>query len=193
MADGVLITGGGGFIGRNLVESLNASIANIATVYGPGDRKMNSGSVIRAVARGEMRLVPTGGTSYITVDDLVTGLRLLREKGAPGERYILCNENLSYLDLAQRIAKALGRAGPTRVLPRVLYLPAVVAGFMLERIPLADRDRVALMSAQLVRESFGYKYYTSAKAERELGWRPKRTLEEAVLEAVDYYVEQGLL
>lgn len=178
----------------NYVEKgLNASIANIATVYGPGDRKLNSGASIKGLYEGKMRFVPPGGTSYVAVDDLVDGLLLLAEKGEPGERYIFCSENLLYRELLARIAKSLGVKPPRFVLPKWSYLPFLVAGNILEYFSSVSQDKVNLLSSQIVREAFRFKYFSSGKARDELGWTPQQSLENAVKQAIEYYRDNQLV
>jgi len=172
---------------------LSASIANISTVYGPGDKKMNSGSIIRMIYNGKIKLAPPGGTSYVSVDDLVEGLLLLSEKGKPGERYILSAENLTYQELVARIAKALNVRGPKLILPRQLYYPAILLAEAME-IMAALRPKMNLfLSGQILKESFRYKYFSSRKAEKELGWHPEQTFEEAITSAFEYYRNHGMI
>lgn len=178
---------------RYVEKGLDVSIANIATVYGAGDRKLNSGSVIKSIYAREMKLVPPGGTSFTTVDDLVCGLQLLSERGRAGQRYIFSNENLSYVDLCGRIANVLGVRPPKTTIARSLYLPAYLAALILERTSRVAGNRAPLMSARLVKESFEYKYFDSRKARVELGWSPSQTLEEAVRKAFSFYCENHLV
>jgi len=178
----------------NYVEKgLNASIANIATVYGQGDRKLNSGASIKGLCEGKMKFVPPGGTSYVAVDDLVDGLLLLAEKGEPGERYIFCTENLLYRELLRRIAKTLNVKPPHFVLPKWSYLPFLVAGNILECFSNVSQENVNLISSQIVKEVFRFKYFNSIKARDELGWSPQQSLENAVRQAIEYYRENQLL
>jgi nucleoside-diphosphate-sugar epimerase len=174
-------------------KGLDVSIANIATVYGQGDRKLNSGSVIKSVYEGKMNLVPPGGTSFVSVDDLVNGLILLAEKGKPGERYIFCTENMEYKTLVQRIARTLGVKEPKNTLPRISYYPALCAVKGMELLSGLMKKEVNLMTPQILKESFGYKYFNSAKAKNELGWKPLQTFEEAVEKAFNYYKENNLI
>ncbi len=178
----------------NYVEKgLNASIANIATVYGQGDRKLNSGASIKSLHEGKMKFVPPGGTSYVAVDDLVDGLLLLAEKGEPGERYIFCSENLLYRELLRRIAKTLNVNPPHFVLPKWGYLPFLMAGSILEFFSSVSQENVNLLSSQIVKEVFRFKYFNSIKARDKLGWSPQQSLENAVRHAIKYYKENQLL
>jgi len=174
-------------------KGLNVSIANIATVYGQGDKKLNSGSVIKSVYEGKMKIVPPGGTSFVSVDDLVDGLILLADKGKPGERYIFCTENMEYKSLVQRIARTLNVKGPEHTLPRISYYPALCAVKGMELLSGLAKKDINLMTPQILKESFGYKYFGSAKAQNELGWKPQQTFEEAVKKAFNYYKENHLI
>ena len=174
-------------------KGLDVSIANIATVYGQGDRKLNSGTIIKSIYEGKMKFVPPGGTSFVSVDDLVEGLILLSQKGRNGERYIFSTENMEYKMMAHRIAEALGVKGPGYVLPKVSFYPAMLAVKGIEMLSGFTKDRVNLMTPQILKETYGYKYFNSGKARDELGWKPFQNLEETVKKAFNYYRENQLI
>jgi len=174
-------------------KGLDVSIANIATVYGPGDKKMNSGSIIKAIYENKIRFAPPGGTSYVTVNDLVDGLIVLAKKGKSGERYIFCNENLTFLQLFNRITKVLGRNEIRFKIPRWTYVPVVMAGCIKDSVIGSNDRKTNLATAQIIKESYNYKYYSSQKAKNELGWKPRSSLEEAVGGAFKYYRREGLI
>lgn len=178
---------------RYASKGLDVSIANIATVYGQGDMKLNSGTIIKSIYEGGMMFVPPGGTSFVALDDVIDGLILLSKRGRRGERYIFCTENMSYDILVGRIARALGVTGPKLKLPRLSYYPAILAGKVFELFSGSNESRVNLMTSRIVKETFGYKYYNPKKAIEELGWEPKQTLEEAVTKAFIYYKDKGLI
>jgi len=180
-------------IQKSVQKGLDVSIANIATVYGRGDRKMNSGSIIKAIYEGRMKCIPPGGTSYVGVDDLVNGLILLAERGKAGERYIFNTENLTYKALAQRIAGVLGVTPPRMTLPGFTRCLAVWGAKGLDIANRNAKGRVNLITPQIIDETFGYKYFSSQKARDALGWQPVQTLEEAVIMAVDDYRKNRLV
>ena len=173
-------------------EGLNVSIANIATVYGQGDRKLNSGTIIKSIYENKMKFIPPGGTSFVSADDLVEGLILLAQKGRSGERYIFCTENMEYKTLVQRIARILKLKGPRFVLPRFTYYPALLAMKGIESLSFT-RVKLNLMTAPILKESYGFKYYSSRKAKEELGWKLSQSFEEAVEKAFKYYKENLLV
>lgn len=174
-------------------KGLNVSIANIATVYGQGDNKLNSGAIIKSLYEGKMKMIPPGGTSFVSADDLVEGLILLAQKGRQGERYIFCTENMEYKALAQRIAKTLGVKEPSYILPCSFYYPALWAVKGIELFSGFTNKKTDLMTTQILKETFGYKYFSSGKARDELGWKPSQSLEVAVERAFNYYKENQLI
>ncbi|MBF0426214.1 MAG: NAD-dependent epimerase/dehydratase family protein [Magnetococcales bacterium] len=173
-------------------ERLDIRIARFTTVYGPGDARMNSGSIIRSVQRG-MRAVPPGGSSFIDVGDLIDGLLAITEKGRSGESYILNGGNLTYRELTQRIALLLEVSPPSLVVPRMARGPLRALAWASTRLRRADPDAVELLTPAIVDEVFRYKYFSAAKAERELAWQPRRTLAESVAAALAWYRQRGMV
>ena len=172
-------------------KGLDAVIGNFTTVYGEGDNNMNSGSIIRSVKNG-MFAIPPGGTSYISIIDLIEGLILLAEKGKVGERYIFNGENLTYSNLIIRIAKTIEAPIPKITIPKFTKSLAIMAAWLLNKLQ-KNSKKVNLITPSIIKETFGYKYFSAAKAEQELSWKPKVKLEDAVKDAVTYYEKQGLL
>ena len=43
------------------------------------------------------------------------------------------------------------------------------------------------MTKQIIKHSFGFKYFNADKAKKELEWAPNQTLEESIKKAVDFY------
>ena len=103
------------------------------------------------------------------------------------------SENMEYKALIQRIAKTLKLKETSFVLPRFSYYPALLAAKGLEWLPSTSKGKVTLMTQQILKESYGYKYFSSKKATAELGWKPLQSLEEAVKRAYGYYKEHHLI
>jgi dihydroflavonol-4-reductase len=174
-------------------KGLVACTVNPATVYGQGDRSLNSGFLIKAVYTGGLKLAPPGGTSVVSVDDVVDGAILALKNGRTGERYILSNENLRYIDLCNVIADALKARRIKYSVPSFLYLPAVSSIQLVETaLKLLGRPH-PLLTVQVAKETFAYKYFNSAKAREELGWRPRTGVSDAVLKAFDFYRKEGII
>ncbi len=146
------------------------------TMLGAGDINGNAIVYVDTVARGHALAVPAGGTCFLHVEDAAAAHLLALERGRPGQRYVIAGEPVTYLELFAWIADALGVPAPGRVLPGWL---ARAAG------RLADVPLRASFHG-LARAASAELFYSSAKAERELGWT-YRGAREAVDEAVDWY------
>ncbi len=151
-----------------------AVVVNPTTPVGDGDRKPTpTGRMIADVARGRIRAyVATTGLNIVDVRDVARGHALALERGNARERYLLGGANTPLAELFAAIADLARRPRP-RV--RVPYAVAVGAA----RLGLANADEVRLARLPM--------YFSSGKAERELGYRPGPVgpaLARAVIEAV---------
>jgi len=156
---------------RLVLESgLDAVVVNPTTPVGEGDTAPTpTGRMVRGVASGRYRAyVGTAGVNLVDVRDVARGHLLAFDRGRSGERYLLGGENLSLHDAFARIARAAGRP-PPRI--RVPYA-AVRAGAALG---LVNRNEALL--ARLP------EYFSSAKAQRELGYEPS-PIDDALRRAV---------
>lgn len=148
-------------------SGLDAVIVNPPSMYGPGDRRKGDGSLLSAVMQGKVKMAPPGGTNVANVEDVCDGMIAALERGRTGERYILGGENLTGIELLQRIANAVGGQAPKRKVPRPLLHITASALRMKERL-LGGTSPITSEIVQLARL---YMWYSSAKADRELDWR----------------------
>ncbi|MDQ3670408.1 MAG: NAD-dependent epimerase/dehydratase family protein, partial [Actinomycetota bacterium] len=143
---------------EGLALEARAVVVNPTTPVGEGDHKPTpTGRMIRGVALGKiLGYVATTGLNVVDVRDVARGHALALEHGAPGERYILGGADLSLAELFATIADLAARPRPPI---RVPYPVAVGAS----RLGVANRDEVRLARIPM--------YFSSEKAERELGYR----------------------
>jgi dihydroflavonol-4-reductase len=171
-----------------VARGLPAVTVNPTIVIGPRDVNFISGSLIRASVKGQLRVVPPGGSNIVHVDDVVAGHLAAAERGRVGKRYILGGENLSHREAAVTIASVTDGARPLLVLPHWSLPPLARAvdafNALSSRPPLVAGEQILLGG-----ETF---YVDSSKAVRELGL-PQTSLRQAALDAYLWYREQGLL
>lgn len=148
-------------------EGLDAVIVNPPSMYGRGDRRKGDDSLIGAVLQGKIKLAPPGGTNVANVDDVCDGMIAALERGRTGERYLLGGENLTGLELLERIAKIVGGRAPRRSAPRALLLVAARLLRLKERMTGSKPP----ITSEIVRLAAVHMWYSSAKADRELDWR----------------------
>jgi dihydroflavonol-4-reductase len=150
--------------------ALDAVVANPTTPIGPGDRKPTpTGRMIAGVARGRVRAFIAGtGLNVVDVRDVARGHVLALEHGRRGERYLLGGIDLSLRELFARVAAAAGRPAPRLRVPYALPRTLAACG-------LLNRHEVLLARLPM--------FFSSAKAERELGYAA-RSIEPAITAAV---------
>jgi farnesol dehydrogenase len=142
-------------------------------VYGPGD--LTDGNLVVKMAADHMAgrfpgIVGPGDRvwSYAYVDDVAAGHAAALEKGGAGSRYILAGENVSMNGFFETLAAVAGTPPPRRHIP---YAGAAALGYALYLWA-----ELTGLPPQLTHEVVGvfreHWSYSSARAERELGYRP---------------------
>jgi dihydroflavonol-4-reductase len=143
---------------ERLVLAAGGTCVNPTTPVGEGDRAPTpTGAMIRGVAAGRFRAYPRIGLNVVDVRDVARGHVLALEHGRPGERYLLGGADLTMRELFAAVADLAGRPRPRVPVP----YPAIRAGAALG---LVNRNEAILARTAA--------YFSSAKAERELGYRP---------------------
>ncbi|MDE3057389.1 MAG: SDR family oxidoreductase [Bacteroidota bacterium] len=169
-------------------RGLDAVMINPTVIIGPGDIHFHGGSIIRSVQRGLVPFYIKGGMNVVYVDDVVNVHVDAAEKGRTGERYIAGGENLTHKQIFQTTAEILGKRPPRLKIP-VPLLKLAAGGFDIAASILRTQP---LISTELISGAGLYNWYSSAKAERELGYRPT-PFREAVEKTCQWYREHKLL
>jgi dihydroflavonol-4-reductase len=170
-------------------DRLPAIIVNPTTPIGPRDIKPTpTGRILLDAARGRIPAFVDTGLNFAHVDDIAEGHLLAFERGRIGERYILGGENVLLRDLLAAIAGLSGRRAPRISLPRTPLYPLAYGAEAVARLtgkePLLTLDGLRLARYRM--------FFTSAKAERELGYR-SRPYQEGVADALAWFRKAGYL
>jgi dihydroflavonol-4-reductase len=169
-------------------QGLPAIIVNPSTPIGPRDVKPTpTGRIILEAARGGMPAYVDSGLNLVHVDDVALGHLLAAEKGRIGERYILGGQDVALSDMLAEIARILGRKPPKLELPVAPLFPLAWAAEQWARIS-GNEPFLTLDSLRMARHKM---YYTSAKAERELGYTA-RPYADALRDALDWSRAHGM-
>jgi len=172
-----------------LREGLPAIIVSPTTPIGPRDiRPTPTGRILLDAARGRIPAFVDTGLNFVHVDDVAAGHLLAFEKGRIGERYILGGENLTLRQLLETIAELAGRKAPRLRLPRAPLMPLAFAAERLARLT----GKEPLLTLDGLRMSRYRMFFTSAKAERDLGYR-SRPYREGVVDALSWFRTAGYL
>ncbi len=170
-------------------DALPAIIVHPSTPVGPRDiRPTPTGRMVLAAAAGQMPAYVDTGLNLVHVDDVARGHVLALESGAPGRRYILGGDNVMLAEMLREIALLTGRRPPRLGLPRAPLYPLAALAETLARIT----DREPLLTLDGLRMSRSRMFYTSAKAERELGYHA-RPYVEGLRDAIAWFRSRGIL
>ncbi len=170
-------------------EGLPAIIVHPSTPIGPGDVKPTpTGRIIVEAANGRIPAFVDSGLNLVHVDDVARGHLLAMAKGRIGERYILGGQDVTLAAMLATVALAVGRRPPTIRLPRAPLVPIAWVSEQVARVtgkePMLTRDALKMAAHTM--------YYSSAKAEAELGYRA-RPHAEAVADAVAWFRAAGTI
>jgi dihydroflavonol-4-reductase len=169
-------------------RGLEVVIVNPGSLLGPGDTRRYEKGYVGLIYQYRPPVLFHGGINFVDVADVVSGMLAALDRGRAGERYILGGENLSFGDMIVRVNTILGRPSPSYTVPKGMM------GALAQALRVLNWVGVDLhMTPELVRQvSSWYLYVSSAKAEKELGYRPRR-IDHAVVGTVDWLKAEGRL
>jgi len=169
-------------------EGVDAVVVNPCYMFGPGDSKLSSCRMILDLCNGAIPAYPPGTNNFVDVRDVARGMILAAQRGVAGQRYILGGENLPYSELFARIAAITDAAPVTRALPK--GLGRVLGWFGDAKEYLTGKN--SLLNSSGIAWSFADCRYSSAKAERELGYS-HGNVDDAIRDAYRWFVAQGYI
>jgi dihydroflavonol-4-reductase len=170
-------------------KGLNAVIVNPSTPIGQCDVKPTpTGRIIVEAANGGMPAYVDSGLNLVHVDDVAQGHLQAAKKGRAGERYILGGQDVPLSAMLAEIARILGKKPPKIELPVAPLFPLAWVAEQWARIS-GKEPFITLDSLRMAKH---HMYYTSAKAERELGYKA-RPYPQALKDALDWFRVQGML
>jgi len=150
-------------------SGVDVVIVNPTTPIGERDIKPTpTGRIVVDFLKRKFPAYVETGLNLVDATECARGHVQALEKGRSGERYILGGENLTLKQILDRLAAITGLPSPTVKVPHFVALSGavfyeMVMGRLLGRAPRATIDEVR-MSRKMM-------FVSSAKAERELGWR----------------------
>jgi nucleoside-diphosphate-sugar epimerase len=159
-------------------------------VFGPGNLTEGNSlaQIIDQYDRGGAPVLLNAGRNvgnYVLVDDVVEGHILAMERGRTGEKYILGGENVTLKEFFRTIDRVSGK----RHFQIPIRWPAAMT-FACAQLALARAfKRYPKVTPPWVRVFMLDWAFSSAKAERELGYR-YTPLEEAVRRTYEWILEQ---
>lgn len=167
-----------------------AIIIRPAKVYGVGGEDSYQ-SIINMCKKGFFPKVGFKDTqvSHCYIDDLITTLSLLTEKGKIGETYICATEKgIGFYESVELVAKLMGKKVRMIPVPRWLiasmaYCIEVFFGWMGKKAPVTRRNVIAATTDRI---------YDFTANKRDIGFVSSITMEEGIRRCVEYNKAKGL-
>jgi dihydroflavonol-4-reductase len=169
-------------------SGVDVVIVNPTTPVGERDVKPTpTGRIVLDFLKRKFPAYVETGLNLVDATECARGHVQALEKGRSGERYILGGENLTLKQILDRLAAITGLKSPTVKLPYVFafatgVVDEIVTGRLLRREPRATIDAVRMGKKMM--------FVSSAKAERELGWRAV-LVDGALRRAVEWFRGNG--
>ena len=170
-------------------RTLPATIVSPSTPIGPRDVKPTpTGRILVEAATGRMPAYVDTGLNLAHVDDVADGHLLALDKGKIGERYILGGQDATLAEMLGQIAELSNRKPPRINLPRAPLYPIAYAAEAFASLT----GKEPFVTIDALNMSKYHMFFSSAKAERELGYKAQ-PYREALHDALAWFKQAGYL
>jgi dihydroflavonol-4-reductase len=174
------------------IEAANAGaevvVVNPTTPVGERDIKPTpTGRIVVDFLKRKFPAYVDTGLNLVDVAEVARGHVAAMEKGHRGERYILGGENLTLKDILDKLAAITGLPSPRVKLPYAVAFATGVVDQLFTGVLLRREPRVTIDAVRMGRKKM---FVSSAKSERELGWKIV-PVEGALRRAVEWFRAHG--
>lgn len=170
---------------EKLVRETGGIVLRSVDVFGPGFTE-GYNFVISQLEKGKMPIIGDGKNliHWIHIKDLIQALLLAKEKGKPGETYIIAGKEVKTLkDSWNLLCKYLGVETPkkhtSKILAKTLTYSKLLKGKIIKKRPKVIPEYIDKITSN--------RTFDISKARAELGFEPKVSYEEAAREMVEEY------
>jgi dihydroflavonol-4-reductase len=169
-------------------SGVDVVVVNPTTPVGERDIKPTpTGRIVVDFLKRKFPAYVETGLNLVDATECARGHVQALEKGRSGERYILGGENLTLKQILDRLAAITDLKSPTVKLPYVFALATGVVSEMVTGRLLGREPRATIDAVRMGRKMM---FVSSAKAERELGWRMV-PVDGALRRSVDWFRNNG--
>lgn len=127
------------------------------------------------------------GLNLVDVKDVARGHLLALEHGRAGVRYIIGGENLTLKQVLDKLAAITGLPSPTVRVPHALAMMSGVFDELWTGRVMGKEPRVTIDAVRMGRKKM---WVSSARAERELGYKPS-SVDDCLRRAAEWFVAHG--
>jgi len=183
-------------IGEELVQSYKHRMETVIirpgfTIYGPNDpvtsgellKRLKEGRIIGYMNKGEAK------SCYVYVENLAWGLyKAGTVSAASGQTYIIADTTppcITFKFLLEKFSFHLGIKTKIHAIPSWLVKPVALLSDVAHYLFL--RHKMPKLSTYIVNTSTHNLWFSAAKAEQEIGYKPIVDFEEGIKRTVDWY------
>jgi dihydroflavonol-4-reductase len=169
-------------------SGMDVVVVNPSTPVGEQDIKPTpSGRIVVDFLKRKFPAYVDTGLNLVDVTECARGHVAALEKGRSGERYILGGENLTLKQILDKLAAITGLPSPTIRVPYVMALATGVVDEMVTGRILGREPRATIDAVRMGRKKM---FVSSARAERELGWKTV-PVNDALRRAAEWFQANG--
>ena len=176
------------YVREAVKNGLNATIVFPAGILGPYDhaRSNNITHLIIQFCSGKMPVGLRSRFDFVDVRDVAKGVVAASQRGGAGEGYLLCNRQVSVPEMFDMFHRETGK-------PRTRFFAPIwlaKAGLPLAALYYKFKRQQPLFCSYSLHTLGGNSLYSHAKADRELGYRP-RPFEETIRDTIAWLKGEG--
>jgi dihydroflavonol-4-reductase len=169
-------------------SGVDVVIVNPTTPIGERDIKPTpTGRIVVDFLKRKFPAYVETGLNLVDATECARGHIQALEKGRSGQRYILGGDNLTLKQILDRLAAITGLKSPTVKLPYVFALVTGVVDEMVTGRLLGGEPRATIDAVRMGRKMM---FVSSAKAERDLGWKTV-PVDDALRRSVSWFRQNG--
>jgi dihydroflavonol-4-reductase len=165
-------------------KGANVVVVNPTTPIGERDIKPTpTGRIVVDFLNRKFPAYVDTGLNLADVKEVARGHLLAMEHAHPGERYILGGENLTLKQILDKLSALTGLPSPSMKVPHAVAMGFAALDQFFTGVVMGKEPRATIDAVKMGRKKM---YASSAKAERELGYRTV-PVEDALRRAVEWF------
>ncbi|MBK9216683.1 MAG: NAD-dependent epimerase/dehydratase family protein [Chloracidobacterium sp.] len=166
-------------------------IMNPSLLLGPEDDRLSSTKPVLDFLGRKVPYCPSGGLNFVDARDAATAFIAALEKGKHQEKYLLGAANMTFARFFGRLERLSGVAAPAMKVPKKLAM----AGSSMISSLYKNWSRTSPVAPNEVEQAEHFWYFSSAKAEEQLGFAPRdpqETLQDTINHLRHNFLGEGV-
>jgi dihydroflavonol-4-reductase len=168
-------------------KGLKLVILNPTLLLGTDDERLSSTKPVLDFLARKIPYTPSGGLSFVDTRDAATAFINALEAGRHREKYLLGAANMTFAQFFGRLERLSGVSAPMLRVPKKLAM----AGSNFIDSVFKNWNKTSPIQPKEVEQAEYFWYFSSAKAEEELGFAP-RDPQETLQDTISYLRENFL-